>query len=54
VVVVIIIAFVVSLICLYLNSQVLLFVHSPPHPTVEGEEQVSGCVVLIASCQVKP
>jgi len=41
--------FFVLLNCLYFNPRVLLFTHSPPHPTV-------GCLVLVlvASCRVKP
>jgi len=51
--IIIIPSFIVLLNGLYLNLQVLLFVHSPPHPTVGKEEQVSTCVVLVASCWVK-
>ena len=41
--------------CLYLNHQVLCFVHSPPRPSgEEGERWVSVSWVLIASCLVKP
>jgi len=36
VVVAIIISFVVLLNCLYVNLQVLFFVHSAPHPTGQG------------------
>jgi len=43
------ISFVVLLNCLYLNPQVLPFVHSPPHPTVgEGEGSARSCLVLAA------
>ena len=44
VVVIIIVSFVVWLNCLYLSPQVLLFIHSPPHPTGEGGwgEQLHG------------
>ena len=46
--------FVFLLNCLYLNPQVLLFVHSPPHPTagVGGERAALWC--LVVSCQLKP
>jgi len=55
IVIVIIPIFVVLLNCLYLTPRVLLFVCSPPHRTAEGEEErVSGYMVLIAGCWVKP
>ena len=41
-------SFVVLLNCCYLNPQVLLFVHSPPHHIGGGKEQVSACMILVA------
>jgi len=52
--IIIILSFVVLLNCLYFNLRVLLFVHPPPHPTGCGEERVSSCLVLVASCKDKP
>ena len=41
--------------CLYLSPWVSPFVLSPPHPTAgEGEGWASGCLGLVACCQVKP
>jgi len=39
---------------MFISTQVLLFVHSPPQPTGVEEEQVSSCMVVVASYQVKP
>ena len=50
IIIIIIINFVVLLKCLYLSAGF----YSPLHPTEGGEEQVSGCVVLVTSCWVKP
>jgi len=44
---IIIIFFLVLLNCLFLNPRVLLFIHSPPHPTRGMSEQLSG-----PSCQL--
>ena len=49
-----IISFVVIFNCLYINPLLLFFVHSPPHPSAGGDEQVRGYVVLSAGCCVKP
>jgi len=39
IIIITIISFVVLLNCLYPKLQVLLFIHSPPHPTGEGESK---------------
>jgi len=48
IIIIIISSFVVLLNCFYLNPWVLLFIHSPPHPTGgrRSGEQMSSCVVL--------
>jgi len=42
------IAFVVLLNCLHLNTRILPFVRSPPHPILIPSPE--GCLVLVASC----
>jgi len=46
-------SFVVLLNCVYLNPWVLLFVHSPPHPTAVERGGVRKHLSGL-SCQIKP